>query len=121
MNTLEKLAKRIGEIGDEIDQRKSQRETNLIKCNGSIDDEFSSYWMQEIEGGKHDLFNCLMASYAYAKESGDLGEYISFEETIRMYGCANCVGAYNEKQAIGKLKQERGRLVGIISKIGKSL
>lgn len=121
MNALEKLAKRIGEIGDEISQLNSQREINLKKCHGSEDEEFQAYWDQEFDAGNLDLVNCLMTSYEHVKEARSHGDYESFDEIIRMYGCKNCIGAYENKQNIGKLKQERGRLVGNISKIGKSL
>ncbi|AUR97045.1 coil containing protein [Vibrio phage 1.236.O._10N.261.52.C4] len=121
MNTLEKLAKRIGEISDEINTLNEQRESNLEKCHGSEDEEFQSYWDQEFSGGNHELVNCLMASYEYVREGRAHGQYESFDEIIRMYGCRNCIGAHDNKREIGKLKQERGRLVGNISKIGKSL
>lgn len=121
MNTLEKLAKRIGEIGDEIKSLKSKREVNLQKCHGSIDDYFSHYWNREFEDGNHDLVNCLMASYEWEKEGRSHGEFNSFDEIISMYGCKNCKAAYKAKQDIGKLKQERGRIVGMISRIGKKI
>ena len=121
MSTLEKLAKRIGEISEEIKACENQRETNLEKCHGSEDEEFQGYWNQEFNKGNHDLVNCLMASYEYVKEGRSHGQYECFDEIIRMYGCKNCVGAHEQKQNIGKLKQERGRLVGNISKIGKTL
>ncbi|CAM0019181.1 hypothetical protein VPHD171_0042 [Vibrio phage D171] len=121
MTNLEKLAKRISEISDEIKSRRNQRETNLEKCHGSEDEEFQAYWDQEFNNGNHDLVNCLMASYEYVKEGRSHGQYESFDEIIRMYGCKNCIGAHEHKQMIGKLKQERGRIVGNISKIGKSL
>lgn len=121
MNTLEKLAKRIGEIGDEISQLKSQREINLEKCHGSDDEEFQSYWDQEFDAGNHDLVNCLMASYEWVKEGRSHGELNSFDEIISMYGCKNCISAHEIKIKVGLLKQERGRIVGMISRIGKKI
>ena len=41
MKTLERLAKRIGEIGDEIKTLQSQREINLEHCHGSEDEDFN--------------------------------------------------------------------------------
>jgi hypothetical protein len=120
VNKLEKIAKRISEIHDEIEALKSQRETNLAHCHGSPDEEFQSYWDKEF-WNNHDLVDCLMACYEYVKEARSHGEQESFDKLIYMYGCKNCIAAYEAKRAIGKLKQERGRLVGSITKIGQRL
>tara|TARA_R110000803_G_C11719001_1_gene287967 strand:+ start:132 stop:488 length:357 start_codon:yes stop_codon:yes gene_type:complete len=114
MIKLEKLAARISEISDEIKELKSNREINLDKCHGSIDEEFKSDPLDEFS-------NCLHDAYQWVKE--DREEYInsSFDEVINMYGCTNCIGAHKAKRKIGLLKQERGRIVGNISNIGKSL
>ncbi len=62
MNTLEKLAKRIGEIGEEIKLRQSQREINLCKCHGSEIKEF-------YEAINKDIYdNCLTVAYQWSKE-----------------------------------------------------
>ncbi len=127
MNKLERIAKRIGEIGDEIAQRKSQRETNLAHCGASDDTDFGS--QREIIDHRWNIKeNCLNVAYKWAKEEreqceSDCEPYNteSFYEILRSEGCLNCIGAYEEKRKIGSLKQERGRLVGNISKIGKSL
>lgn len=114
MKTLEKLAIRIGEIGDEITEHKSQREINLDKCSGSIDEEFASSPLSEFD-------NCLHNAYQWVKSNREDNINSSFDEVINMYGCANCIGAHKAKRKIGLLKQERGRIVGNISKIGKSI
>ncbi len=114
MNKLEKLAKRIGEIGGEIRDLKSQREINLDKCSGSIDEGFESKLSSEYG-------NCLYSAYEWVRADREDHINSSFDEIINMYGCANCIGAHKAKQKIGLLKQERGRIVGNISKIGKSL
>lgn len=117
---IEKIAKRISEIHDEVESLKSQRETNLDHCHGPNDECFKDFWNEKIfENKKNYYFNCLTACYAYVKEGREHGEYTSFDELINMYGCKNCIAAYEAKKAIGKLKQERGRLVGNITKIGK--
>jgi uncharacterized small protein (DUF1192 family) len=120
MNSLEKIAKRISEISDEISQLKSQRETNLEKCHGSEDDDFQEDWMKRIESGEFQLTNCLKACYLEVKVSGGVNGF-DFDEAIHMYGCKNCIGAYEAKSKIGLLKQERGRLVGNITKIGRKI
>lgn len=121
MTKLELLAKRVSEIGEEIKELKSQRESNLQHCHGSDDEEFQFYWDREFNNENHDLVNCLMASYEYVKEGRLHGQYECFDEIIRMYGCKNCIAAHEAKRAIGALKQERGRIIGNISKIGKAL
>ena len=120
MSKLEKLAIRIGEISNEIKEHKSQREINLEKCAGSEDEDFEFYrGVMDTHSGL--MENCLYTAYSWVKECRELNEYNTFDEAISMYGCANCIGAYNAKTKIGLLKQERGRIVGNISKIGKSL
>ena len=114
MSKLEKLAIRIGQISDEIRVHKSQREINLDKCSGSIDEEFES-------GPLSEFSNCLYNAYEWVKSNREDNINSSFDEIINMYGCANCIGAHKAKRKIGLLKQERGRIVGNISKIGKSL
>jgi len=120
MNKLEKLAIRIGQISDEIKEFKSQREINLEKCHGSEDEDFENDrgFIDKDAGQKE---NCLFTAYTWVKACRALNEYTTFDETIRNYGCLNCIGAHDAKQKIGFLKQERGRLVGNISRIGKSL
>lgn len=120
MNKLEKLAIRIGEISDEIRDHKNQREINLENCAGSGDEDFESDrgFIDEASGQKE---SCLFTAYTWVKECRSMGEPATFDETIRSYGCLNCIGAHNAKMEIGLLKQERGRIVGNISKIGKSL
>jgi hypothetical protein len=114
MVKLEKLAARISEISDEIKVLKINREINLDKCHGSIDEDFKKDVLDEFS-------NCLHNAYQWVKS--DREEYInsSFDEIISMYGCNNCIGAHKAKRKIGLLRQERGRIVGNISKIGKSL
>lgn len=127
MNTLEKLAKRIGEIGDEIKELKSEREVNLQHCHASDDDDFGS--QREIIDPEWKLReNCLQVAYKWSKEEmiqcyEDREPYNTdtFYHTLIDNGCENCKAAYEAKRKIGKLKQERGRLVGNISKIGKTL
>lgn len=119
MNKLEKLAIRIGEISDEIKAAKDQREINLEKCHGSEDEDFERITCTET---KYEPFeNCLINAYEWVKADREEGLSTMFHDVIIDYGCANCKGAYREKEKIGLLKQERGRLVGNISTIGKSL
>lgn len=127
MNTLEKIAKRIGEIGDEIANLKSQRSANLEHCCASDDTEFGSQ-REIIDPCWGDRENCLNVAYKWAKEErmeneSDGEPYWdgTFYHILKNEGCINCQGAYENKKKIGLLKQERGRLVGNISKIGKSL
>ena len=129
MNTLEKLAKRIGEIGDEIKELKSEREVNLQHCHGNP----TSVSIEDFLNGDESDYTsvtdtCLQHAYKAAKEDNeaemeDGGVYWdgAFKYHLEQIGCKNCKAAYEAKRAIGKLKQERGRLVGNISKIGKSL
>jgi hypothetical protein len=69
--------------------------------------------------------SCLHVAYRWYKEgieaSGYHGDYANFNEVIHVHGCKNCIGAYEAKVAIGKLKQERGRLMGQVTKIGQRL
>lgn len=110
MNKLEKLAIRIGKISEEIKKLKSQREVNLEHCHG-----FDST-ITDIEN------NCLYRAYEMVKEQRkDAYNYANFDDVIENYGCTNCAGAHKAKRKIGTLKQERGRIVGNISTIGKSL
>ena len=118
MSKLEKLAIRIGEISNEIREAKEQRWINLDKCGGSIDEEFQAPLTGEFD---INFDNCLTNAYQWVKSNREDNINSSFDEIINMYGCANCVGAYKSKRKIGLLKQERGRIVGNISKIGKSL
>ena len=123
MNKLEKLAIRIGQISDEIKELSSQRDTNLNHCNGSDDKDFSA---PSTNSDDVPFENCLYNAFEFVKsdrESDDYTcfSYTSFSDVLNDYGCVNCKAAYKQKQAIGILKQERGRLVGNISKIGKSL
>lgn len=127
MNTLEKLAKRIGEIGDEIKELKSQREINLQHCNASDDTDFGSQ-RELIDPYWGDRENCLHVAYRWAREEleqcqsdGEPYNTESFYHILLDEGCKNCIASYETKRKIGLLKQERGRLVGNISKIGKSL
>lgn len=119
MTKLEKLAIRIGEISDEIKALKDQRETNLEKCHGSEDEDFERSLCTESKFEPSE--NCLTNAYEWVKVDRDEGVMTTFQEIIMMYGCKNCIGAYKAKQKIGLLKQERGRIVGNISTIGKSL
>jgi len=70
--------------------------------------------------------NCLYNAYEWVKADRESDDkicfyYAAFADVINDYGCTNCKGAYLAKREIGLLKQERGRIVGNISKIGKSL
>ena len=65
--------------------------------------------------------NCLYNAYEWVKADREEYVHTMFHDVIVDYGCANCKGAYLAKEKIGLLKQERGRIVGNISKIGKSL
>jgi len=118
MIKLEKLAKRIGEIGDEIATLKSQRLTNLEHCHGSEDEDFNA---PSTNDDNVPFENCLYNAYEWVKEERDEYNHANFDDVIFDYGCANCKGAHKAKREIGLLKQERGRIVGNISKIGKSL
>lgn len=127
LSKLEVIAKRIGEIGDEIKQRKGQRETNLQYCHGSDDKDFNDAI------NKEHYDNCMNVAYRWSKDEREesasdnecnyapWGSYSEFSDLLKNYGCINCIGAYEEKRKIGSLKQERGRLVGNISRIGKRL
>ena len=127
MNTLEKLAKRIGEIGEEIKYLKLEREVNLQHCHASDDTDFGS--QREVIDPEWSLReNCLQVAYKWSKEDliqcNERGEPYNpetFYHTLIDEGCENCKAAYEAKRKIGRLKQERGRLVGNISKIGKTL
>ena len=113
---LEILAIRIGEIGNEILALKDRRIVNLETCHGSIDDEFKR------SNATDQIFNnCLTNAYEWVQEDREERVMSCFDEVIAMYGCANCIGAHKAKRKIGTLKQERGRIVGNISTIGKSL
>jgi len=119
MSKLEKLAIRIGEISDEIEEQKQQRFINLAKCHGSEDEDFQPPLKGEFD---INFDNCLTNAYQWVKsDREEFNTNACFHEVINMYGCANCIGAYNAKTKIGSLKQERGRILGNISKIGKSL
>lgn len=118
------LAKRHAEISYEIKDCQSQREVNLQHCHKSEDEDF--------ELGREGDENCLSLAYRWVKEDREsVGgycdgfayptEFSGFEEVISMYGCLNCLGAYEKKKKIGKLKQERGRIHSAITKIGQSL
>ena len=125
MTTLERLAKRIGEISDEIRELKSQREINLEHCHGSEDKDFAIKAPSDYNGSEP-FNNCLYNAYEWVKADRENDDetcfyYTAFADVINDYGCANCKGAYLAKRKIGTLKQERGRLVGNISRIGKSL
>jgi len=120
MTKLEKLAIRIGEISDEIKDLKGQREINLEKCHGPEDEDFENGRLS-IDHGNGQKESCLYAAYEWVKSNSEHGDYSAFDEAINVYGCKNCIGAYKAKKKIGLLKQERGRLVGNISRIGKSL
>ena len=118
MSKLEKLAIRIGQISNEIIELKSQREINLEKCHDSVDEEFNA------PGTNNDgvnFNNCLHNAYEWVKADREDGMSTAFQDVIIDYGCENCKGAYLAKVEIGLLRQERGRLVGNISRIGKSL
>lgn len=118
MNKLEKLAIRIGKISDEIQSLKEQREINLEHCHGSEDEHFNR---PSTNSDNVPFENCLFNAYEWVKEDREEGVFTSFHSVIAHYGCKNCIGAYEAKQKIGLLKQERGRIVGNISTIGKSL
>ena len=118
MSKLEKLAIRIGEISDEIIELKSQREINLEKCHGSEDEEFDVNTPSAYNGSEP-FNNCLYNAYAWVKSDREDGLSTMFHDVIIDYGCENCKGAYLAKAKIGLLKQERGPLVGNISRIGK--
>ena len=119
MKKLERLAFRIGEISNEIRELKDQREVNLEKCHGSDDEDFERIQVKQTE---HEPFNnCLFNAYEWVKTDRNDGLSTSFHDVIIDYGCENCKGAYLAKVEIGLLRQERGRLVGNISRIGKSL
>jgi hypothetical protein len=120
VNKLKKLAIRIGEISDEITDLKSKREINLEKCAGSEDEEFAIKDPAAYNGSEP-FNNCLFNAYEWVKADREEGLTSSFHDVIINYGCKNCVGAYKAKRKIGLLRQERGRLVGNISTIGKSL
>lgn len=125
MDKLLGIAKRIGEIGDEIAKLKRQRLTNLDKCGASDEDDFGSQ-REMIDYDSRE--NCLNVAYRWSKEDRELYDDCfeslprnSFYTILKEEGCQNCIAAYEQKRLIGKLKQERGRLVGAISRIGKSL
>ena len=120
MTKLEKLAVRISEISDEILEAKNRREINLNICHGSIDEDFESS-REPIDHSTGQKENCLYTAYQYVSNDREEGLHTSFIDTLDMYGCVNCKGAHKAKRDISRLKQERGRVVGNISKIGKSL
>ncbi len=121
---LRELAKRHAEISHEIKDCKSQRETDLLHCHPSPDEDF--------EKDKVGAENCLNVAYRWVKEDRENvdgyndgyahpTEFSGFDEVILNYGCANCQEAYKLKVKIGKLKQERGRIHSAITQIGKTL
>ena len=115
---LRELAVRHAEISQEIKGCQSERETNLLHCHTSPDEDF--------EKEKAYAENCLNVAYRWVKEDredcdGYPNQFSGFEEVISNYGCANCQEAYELKVKIGKLKQERGRIHSAITKIGKAL
>lgn len=118
------LAKRHAEISQEIKECLSQRETNLLNCHKSPDDDF--------QNDKIGNESCLCVAYRWVKEDRESvdgyndgyahpTEFSGFEEVILNYGCANCQGAYKLKRRIGELKRNRGRIHSAITKIGQSL
>jgi hypothetical protein len=127
MERLIKLSKRISEIGCEIKSLKSQREINLEICHGSEDKDFDGAINKELYD------NCLTVSYQWSKNDREeaasesecsyapWGSFYEFSYILKKYGCKNCIAAYKAKQDIGKLRMERGRIVGNISKIGSKL
>lgn len=120
---LRELAVRHAEISQEIKSCQSERETNLLHCHTSPDEDF--------EKEKVGAENCLNVAYRWVKEDlensgGYYGsayptEFSGFDEVIENYGCDNCQKAYELKVRIGKLKQERGRIHSAITNIGKTL
>ena len=121
---LRELAVRHAEISQEIKDCQSERETNLLHCHTSPDEDF--------EKEKVGAENCLNVAYRWVKEdlenSGGCNngnayptEFSGFDEVISNYGCTNCQKAYELKVKIGKLKQERGRIHSAITKIGHKL
>lgn len=129
MSKLEVIAKRIAEISDEIKQLKSEREANLQYCHGNPTSVSIEDFMN---GNDYDYTSvtdtCLQRAYKEAREDNeaemeDGGVYWdgAFKYHLEQIGCKNCKAAYKAKQAIGKLKRERGRLVGNITKIGHTL
>lgn len=121
---LRDLAIRHAEISQEIKGCQSDRETNLLHCHPSPDEDF--------EKDKVGADNCLNVAYRWVKEDRENvdgyndgyaypTEFSGFDEVILNYGCANCQEAYKLKVKIGKLKQERGRIHSAITNIGKTL
>jgi len=129
MNKLESIAKRIAEIHDEIKSLKSQREANLQHCHGNP----TSVSIEDFLNGDNADYTsvtdtCLQHAYKAAKEDNeaevdDGGHYWdgAFKYHLEQIGCKNCKAAYKAKRDIGKLKRERGRLVGNITKIGQRI
>jgi len=105
MNKLEKLAKRIGQISDEIKTLKSQREINLEHCHGSEDEDFNTAVTKE-NSNDEPFNNCLYNAYEWVKADREEYVHTMFHDVIVDYGCANCKGAYLAKEKIGLLKQE---------------
>lgn len=127
MSKLESLAKRIGEIGNEIKELKLQRESNLQHCHASNDTNFGKQ-RRAIDPHWSERESCLHVAYRWAKEEieqcrsdGEPYNTEMFYHTLLDEGCKNCIASYEIKRKIGLLKQERGRLIGNISKIGKTL
>ncbi|WP_351122688.1 hypothetical protein [Shewanella sp. T24-MNA-CIBAN-0130] len=116
MSKLESIAKRISEISTEIHAAQTQRSTNLEKCHG--DEDF-------LEFDKYGYGDCLTTVFGIIKSERTEDDFTDsrryYDEILDEHGCKNCISARKLKKAIGKLKQERGRLVGNISKIGSSL
>jgi hypothetical protein len=126
INKLEVIAKRFAEISEEIKTLKSRREENLGHCHKSEDEDFESDKLAiDRSCGLELKESCLHVAYRWYKEdieeSGYSGDYANFNEVIHAHGCKNCIGAYEAKKEIGKLKQERGRLMGQVTKIGQRL
>lgn len=127
LEKLANIAKRISEIGDEIRELKHQREVNLMHCHASDDTDFGSQ-RGIIDPNLPYRENCLNVAYRWAKEEfeqcmsyGEIYNTESFYHILLDEGCINCKSAYKAKKSIGKLKKERGRLIGNISRIGKAI
>jgi protein-arginine kinase activator protein McsA len=130
MNKLESIAKRIAEIHDEIEHLKSQREANLQYCHGNPTSVSIKDFLNGDDSGYYTYVTdtCLQRAYKAAKEDNEAGvddgeAYWdgAFKYHLEQIGCKNCKAAYKAKQDIGRLKQERGRLVGNITKIGQRI
>lgn len=125
MKKLEKIAKRIFEISVEIKDLKLQRDSSIKGCISESKEflGFDCYDRSDLEIMGEFGGSCLMMAYQAAKISRTFEGYetTTFSEILEENGCDQCKSAHKLKGKIGRLKMERGRLLGNITTIGSRI